>query len=145
MGFPDNCLRGIPSVKQIEEDGGVSTTLFLFDDNHKKSTGELTQSINWEDDDLAIRFTLAQTKNGVPQFEGGVAVIPRKNIEAISSFGAIRGALTYDRQVVPGNAYHGNLVLAPTVSKRLRKLIAGNLATAVTRIVPHIQSDSGAM
>jgi hypothetical protein len=129
--YPDNCLRGIPSKEQIVVEGGAiapHSDVFRFTDT--RANGDFTQSINWKDDRRAIAFTLAQTnRDGGVQFRGGVAVVSRIELDRISKLPTIGQALSYDRERLDDNPYHGNLVLAAGVSPTRRKMIQATLAT----------------
>jgi hypothetical protein len=141
MTYPDNCLRGIWNEQHVGKDGLVDTSVFYFTDACVRPTGDFEQSVNWEDDDKAIPFTLSQKKeDGTPQFKGGVAVIARSELDRLSKLPTLDQALSYDRQPLPENSYHGNLVLAAGVSKQRRKYLAAAIALHVCRIVrqPHI-------
>lgn len=136
MNFPENCLRGIQQKDKILEDGFVATDVFYFDDNHVKENGDFEQSINWEDDEGAIPFTLAQKRSDNSlQFRGGVAILSRADSDRISKLPAGNG-LSYERQKLDDNPYHGNLVLTGSMSKVRRRAIAGTLAVHVVKIIP---------
>ena len=136
MDYPDNCLRGIWNKQQVLEDGLVQSTVFFFSDDHMRANGEFEQSINWEDDEQAVPFTLSQKKeDGSLQFRGGVAVIARADLDRLSRLPAFGHALSYDRQPFPENSYHGNLILAPGITKARRKHIAATIAMHVSHIV----------
>lgn len=64
MNFPDNCIRGIPNNTFLNMDGSVGSHLFHFDVEIDRGDGWTEQSINWEDDDFVIEFTLSQKKTG---------------------------------------------------------------------------------
>ncbi len=97
----------------------------------------IEQSVNWEDDDLAIHHTLHQSKeDGQIQFRSGVAVIPRSVIDELCSLDNVAGCLDYERQPLDDNPYHGNLLLLCEVDKSRMKMIASYLALRVSRIVP---------
>jgi len=137
MAYPDNCLRGIPNENQVQEDGLVSTDLFFFNEQKVRQTGEFEHSINWVDDPSVIPFTLSQKKSDDSlQFGGGIAMIPRAEIDRTSKLPTLDGALSYDRQPLPENLYHGNLILAAGISKQRRRLIAATLAMLVSEIIP---------
>ena len=138
MSYPEYCLRGIPHESQIVEAGLVSSDLFFFSDDHVRASGDFEQSINWQDDDDAIAFTLSQKKrDGISiQFTGGIAIVPRFNLDRLSKLPAFGNDFSYERQTLEENRYHGNLLLKPGVSKQKRKFIATTLAMHVTEIIP---------
>jgi len=135
--YPASCLRGIASKEMILEEGLPSNDVFMFQENQRKGNGDFSQSINWKDDEKAIPFMLAkQNVDGSPQFRGGVAVIERAFIDRLSQAPKVGGALSYERDPIEGNAYHGNLLLRQGVSKNVRRFIAATLALNVTGVVP---------
>jgi len=108
--------------------------LFLFELD--KETNEWKQSINWEDDEGAVGFTLARKKDdGSFSYKCGVARIPRAEIDKIRNFPQVEGRLTYNRDVLDDNQYHGNLLLDQAVTKPVRGLIASSLALACSCII----------
>jgi hypothetical protein len=138
MEFPKNCLRGVPNPSFIVEDGSVGSHLFYFYEKDKREDGLIEQSINWEDDDDAIPFTLAQKKeDGKLQFSSGVVVIPSAEIDRLRKRPTVKDLLLYERQTIENNPYHGNILLAQGVPKPTMKMLAAGLALAVSEIVPH--------
>lgn len=142
MGYPDNCIKGIPNEKEfLIPDGSVAAHLFHFKPEPRRTDSRDEQSVNWEDDDSAVPFTLAQRKEGGErQFRGGVAILPRAEIDRINRRPTVGGILSYERQALPDNPYHGNILLRAGVPKPTMKKIAACLAVAVSRIVePTVQ------
>jgi hypothetical protein len=136
--YPENCLRGIQQKDKILEDGLVASDVFYFDDDHVRENGVFEQSINWEDDENAVSFTLSQRrKDNTPQFKGGIAIIARCELDKLAKFPAVVGeALYYERQIKDDNLYHGNLLLSAAISKPKRRAIAATLALHVSRVIP---------
>lgn len=139
MSFPDNCVRGIPNRKDfLNDDGTVRSHLFRFKEGIAGVDGWDELSINWEDDDCVIEFTLSQRKaDGGFQFKGGAVVIPRPEVDRLNNRPTIKGCLSYERQPLCDNPYHGNVLLRANTSKPTRRLIEAGFALAVSRIVPH--------
>ena len=134
MNYPENSIKGIPNSDFLIEGRNVASHLFHF----KQTTDDVAieQSINWEDDESAIGFTLNQKKeNGDLQFKAGVAILPRSEIDRLSRYPSIREMLSYERSPLANNPYHGNLLLQANVSKRIMKQIAASLALAVSGII----------
>lgn len=69
MCYPDNCIKGIPNQDFILPDGTIGAHLFHFKEVNKRDDNFIEQSINWQDDDNAINFTLKQKKDGDKQFK----------------------------------------------------------------------------
>lgn len=135
MSFPDNCIRGIPSENFLVDDETVGSHLFYFKMEDARDDGWVEQSINWEDDDSVIEFTLNQRKeNGVIKFRVGVVIIPREGIDRLRKFPNVREKISYERQSLENNPYHGNILLRENVPRHTMRMIAGSLALAVARI-----------
>lgn len=136
MAFPINCIRGIPNNRFLIDEGTVGAHLFYFDLGTERHDGWVEQSINWEDNDSVVEFTLAQTRTGGEvQFKGGAALIPRAEIDRLKNLPVTRGLLSYERQAKDDNPFHGNILLQAKTSKPTMRLIAAGLALAVCRVV----------
>lgn len=136
MNFPINSLRGILNNDYIVEDGTVASNLFFFDDKYIRDNRWIEQSINWQDDENAISLTLNQKKeDGTYQFKAGVAILPRKEIDRLINKPNVKGKLSYERQPIENNPYHGNLLLLNEIPKRTMKMWAAVLAVGVSEIV----------
>ena len=136
MGHPTNCIKGIPNDDFLDEDGTPAPHLFYFKDEHVRSDGWKEQSINWEDDESVIEFSLNQRKeDGSVQFKAGVTIIPRNELDRLNNRPTIRGVLSYERQPLDNNPHHGNILLQANVSKPAMKKIAAGLALAVSRVI----------
>jgi hypothetical protein len=134
MCFPENCVRGIFDATYLP-DGIVGSHLFHFN-GPDRGDGWKEQSINWQDDDYAVEFTLNQTKDGQLLFKAGVVILPRAEIDRLNSKPVVNGVLSYERQRRDNNDYHGNLLLRSNVPSRQMKLIAAGLALAISEIIP---------
>lgn len=136
MTFPENCLRGIPNSSFLDADGSVGSHLFYFRPEDVRDDGWTEQSVNWEDDLQAIEFTLNQEKEeGGKQFKAGVVILPRREIDRLNRQPTVNGVLSYERQQLDDNPYHGNLLLKTEVCKRVMKKIAAGLALHVSTII----------
>ena len=135
MNFPDNSIKGIPNKEFLIDETTVGSHLFHFKQTRDDEFVE--QSINWEDNEFVIDFTLNQKReNGNLQFNAGVAVLPRSEIDRLNRRLAIRGLLSYERSPLNDNPYYGNLLLQANVPKAKMRQIAAGLALAVSKIIP---------
>jgi hypothetical protein len=132
--FPDSCIRGIPNEDFIIRENAVASHLFNFKDEHYRK-GWLEQSINWNDEEQAIDFTLNQLKNGVIKYKYGVAIVSRFKLDDLNRTLAIQGSLLYERNALEDNKYHGNILLNASVPKPLRRMVASGIALAVEAII----------
>ncbi len=143
MSYPENSIKGIPNDDfLIKDHGTVGAHLFYFEQIRRD--GARMQSINWEDRESVIDFTLNQKKeNGELQFKAGVAIVPRFEIDRLNQRPTIKGLLSYERETLDDNPYHGNLLLQANVPNPIRKMIAAGLALVVSGIIPQRQNSSG--
>ena len=129
MDYPDSCLRGIPnSANYVNPGGSIGSNLFYFTDAAREDA-KLAVSVNWEDDGNVESFILSQQKpNGELQFGGGVARLSRQHIEHVMAITQLIGLLSYEREPLPNNNYHGNILLNSGTEIATMKQIAASLA-----------------
>jgi len=133
MPYPECCLKGINLKDAFSEDGDLQSHIFYFIRHDENPHCWKKQSINWQDDDSAIGFTLEQKNaDGSLQFKYGIIVLLRQEIDRLNNRPQINGILSYDREVLPDNRYHGNLLLAAGVSQKKMKMVAAILAIDAT-------------
>ncbi len=131
MEYPENCIRGVPNETFIRENFIIGSDLFYFKDRDSQEDGWTDLSINWQDDDLAIEFTMNQKKDGSDelQFKAGVVIVPRDEIDRIKNRYTRMNKLSYERVPLEENKYHGNLLLSNDMVKTpIMKQIAGIIA-----------------
>jgi hypothetical protein len=131
MAYPDSCIRGIPNTNCLTEENTLaSRNLFQF--HRANADGWLEESINWNDDINAIRFTLEQKKDVGDEckFGIGIAILVRNEIDLIIRKRGISDRLQYERKPIqePPNAYHGNLLIKNDIPKQLKESIRSQLA-----------------
>jgi hypothetical protein len=142
--FPEKLLRGIPDKNFLTEERRASANLFHF----KEVLGERRQnavvredgyyeeSINWYDNEEAVKYLLAQTREeGGLKYKEGAAVISKEGIDRIRILPEVNHRLSYERNAVEGNSFHGNLLLRRETSKPTMKMIAGAIALCVEEII----------
>jgi hypothetical protein len=96
----------------------------------------IEQSINWEDDDSVIEFTLNQRRtDGALQFKEGVVILSRSAMDRLNKLPLVRGLLGYERSPLDGNPYHGNLLLPEEVPKAKMIRIAAGLALTMSGMI----------
>lgn len=134
--YPANCIKGIPNDTFLIDEDRVAPHLFHFKLDSTRPDGWVEQSINWQDDDSAIEFTLGQTKDsGEQHFKAGATVLPRHEIDRLIQRPVVNGLLSYERDSLPSNPFHGNILLREGVPKPTMKMIAAGLALAVADII----------
>ena len=129
MEYPESCVRGIQSAEWVLPDGSILTGLFQFDPAKARPDGWVEQCVNWHDDDGAVELVLNQrTENGAFQFKGGAAIVSREEIDRIRAAPNRHNMVSYERQPLAGNPYHGNVLLNSSVPTAVRKQIQATLA-----------------
>lgn len=136
MTFPENCLRGIPNNDLVTQDGVPSSNLFYPMNN-------LEVSINWEDDQNALLFTLSQKRDDNEfQFKYGVAILPLVKIDEIINECFLQEPISINREPLEDNPYHGNIVYKESLTKEAKRMIAGMLALNISSVIKRdISSD----
>lgn len=136
MEYSKYLLRGIPKDNWVQ-DGIITSAAFQFDDNHMKDEW-MAQSICWEDDDsvCSVMFQQRKKENNDLQFKAGIARLPRESIHYINRLNILKGIISYDREPLEDNPYHGNLLLNVISSKTQRRMISVQLASHILDFVP---------
>jgi hypothetical protein len=137
MDFPDNCLRGVRKQEFITPEGGVSSAVFHpdFRTSESRADGGAELSINWEDNETVLEFTINLKSNGYYQFAYGAVRLPRQEIDHINRFPSSMDGLSYERAPLPDNPYHGNIVFRQDLSKPTVKMVAAALALASSKLL----------
>lgn len=126
MDFPLTCLRGLRSSKWLI-DGRVQSVAFVPDaSTSAKRTDKCSEtSINFEDDSKALAVTRTDSQNA----KYGVARLPLSAIDMASiALGELRVVLSYERQRLRGNEYHGNILFDGSMTKAETHALAALLA-----------------
>jgi hypothetical protein len=135
--YPSNCIKGIPHKDFLLEGGFVRPDLFNFDSKHLRKDGWIEQSINWEDNETVIEFTLKQVKgDGDIHFKAGVALIPTEELDRLKRRPSCKDKIAYERKRLEDNPYHGNLLILNDLPKHVKKAIPSYLMLSVSHVVP---------
>jgi len=139
--FADRFIRGITNKQFISDDGYPLAPLyqFRFDVPEYRTDNCKEESINWHDEENALRNVMLNMKKGmdVPKFSYGAAITDKSVIETLSKNKRYKDSFSYERRKVEGNEYHGNLLFKATASKRdmlqLAECIAGQTYIVIKR------------
>jgi hypothetical protein len=82
-------------------------------------------------------LTQKREKDDSIQFKEGAVVVPLTDLIEVCKLPNIKGHLKYERHKIPGNIYHGNLLLHKSVDKKLMQIIAANISIRVVEYVPN--------
>ncbi len=134
-GYPDNFLRGLRKSSDTKKDGVISTEAFDPDVRPDKlrPNGDAETSINWEDNQEAITKTLAD-------YPYGVVRVARQDIDYWIIRRKLANMLFYERNQIPGNPYHGNIVFAAALTPGDKKRTLSFLAVHAN-LIPATLSD----
>jgi len=119
--LPSTLVRGLRKKDAIVQ-GKVSLVAFVPDG--KRPNGGREASVNWEDDEGALPQVLADKKNSAH----GAARVARAWIDEVAASEGCDGALAYERQSLPENSYHGNLVYTADLENVRERMIASCIA-----------------
>ena len=132
VDYPDKFARGIPNDSYLE-DGLPASHLFYFEANASCEPRDdrcNEVSVNWCDDDGAVEQLLRQAKaDGTLQFKAGAVLLSKEKLDYLMHTPLVSNRLSYERRAIPGNSYHGNLLLTSDTPKSLMKRIAASIAT----------------
>jgi hypothetical protein len=131
--YPRRCIRGIRSKDHFHEDGILGAAAFQFEHNPQRQDSFMEASVNWEDDPSVIDFTMNRKKGNTDEFEfkAGVAVVSLERLRAGLRQFVESGALAYERNSLPDNRYHGNLLVKDSMAKPTIRLVMAGMALAV--------------
>jgi hypothetical protein len=135
--FPEHCIRGVGKEKYIYDDDTVSAGLFIPDKRTASTRGDggFETSINWEDNNDVLVFTLEyRDENNHLAFPHGAVRVPRQEIDHVNELESTRDTLTYERGPLPDNPYHGNIVFRGSLPNPRLTMIANILAAASSKV-----------
>ncbi|MBA7692371.1 hypothetical protein ES703_100938 [subsurface metagenome] len=135
MDYSDNLLRGISVDEWICDDLVTAAAFQIKFEEPFLRNGCAAQSICWEDDASVIEVMLQQKKDGHFQFRAGIARLQREAIDRIIKQPSFSGILSYDREPLDNNPYHGNVLISPASSKTQRRLLPAVIASNVLDII----------
>ena len=139
--YPNRFIRGIANRDCLRDQSGtlsvsnIGGAAFTFSPQPNHTDGKWELSVNWEDDNDAISFTLSQKKEGRIQFRVGVVILPRTAIDEINKSPSTPNWLSYERLSVNDNKYHGNLLVNSDLHRQNKRLLSGLLAWRVVEVV----------
>ena len=128
-------IRGISDPSWVS-DGYASAALFQFkESNRREGFSEL--SINWYDDEGALDQILSQRKekDNTIQFKGGAAILSKESVASINKIPRYIGTTHFDRDELPDNKYHGNILISNNLHKMAKLGIQHYLAMHVEDII----------
>ncbi len=130
--FPETLLRGISKKDFITSEGTPSALVYFPDERSLKSRndGNIETSINWEDDQNVLGFTLNNFPNGVTRLN-------LSDLIKINSYPASLRKLSFERSpdLINNNPYHGNILFCDNLSKPVLRMISASLALASSIVI----------
>lgn len=146
--YPEELYRGVSSINDITKEGYVMAGAFKFDNYDGDSRGNdgfCELSINWNDDENAIKVLLEQHKpfKEEKQFKAGYCKLKRSYIDLMLKQYIDDNRFKYERKPIEAkpeedvhsNPYHGNLLMVNDLDKNAKKNIQHSLATLAGSII----------
>jgi hypothetical protein len=136
--LPAYCLRGLRKADWVIDQAVIATEAFIPDPRTAKtrSDGGKETSINWEDTAEVEKFTFADKQNA----QHGLARLATAAILHISrTVPGITMPLNCERQPLPKNDYHGNIVYSAKVNPKVEKMLAAALALKGQFVPPSLE------
>jgi hypothetical protein len=133
--LPDSCLRGLRKQDWVDDRFIISAAAFEPDSRTaagRKDGGKET-SVNWEDDSKVESFTFEDKINA--QY-GAARISTTQIVQTSNTAAALATPLSCERQRLPGNQYHGNIVYSANLNKRMERLLAASLALKSSFVSP---------
>jgi len=136
--YPSKLIRGISNPNDLNDEGHVTLSVFIFKSNPFRSDGKEELSVNWCDDySKAVSIAMNQTKeDGSIQFRAGVAIIQKSTLDEMKKSPICMGRLDYERAPLDDNEFHGNITCVSGLTKQTRDMIRASLVLSVSSIVP---------
>ncbi len=136
MGFPNLFIRGISNKQDLDEESIVLSGAFDFQEVSREDEYGNELSINWIDDDGAIDEAKNKEKeNGELQFKAGLAILNRTKIDLFFHDHIEQNRFNYERDALPNNKYHGNLLINKSVKKSIVKILKASLSLCVDKVL----------
>jgi len=129
--YPDKFLKGIPNSDKVDEDDAPTSDIFYFTKNEERDDDFLENSINWDDEPESAEHILKRInlkkENDELQFKAGYAIMCRHQLDHLLTRPLMKGVVSYERNVLSDNKYHGNLLVLYSISKPKMKRIAATI------------------
>lgn len=139
--FPLAFIRGIPKLDNInKERNTVMAALFIPNSKTSQTRSDQGQeiSINWEDDGTVLSFTLTMPKeNNLTSlaFPHGAVRLLTEVLDEVNNKPATANTLTYERNTLENNPYHGNIVFKSGLPGHTISMIASVLAYSAGNVL----------
>lgn len=139
--YPNKLIRGLSNPNDLDDEGSVSVSFFIFQENQQRTDNKKELSINWCDDkSKALSIAMNQTKgDGSLQFKVGVAVLSRGTLDMLKKSYQCKGKLDYERAPIENNEFHGNITCVTGLKKPIENLIRAALVLSVTSVITREQ------
>lgn len=129
--FPECFLRGFNTNECYTKEHNIAIGAFQFG-NHtdKRNDNYHEASINWEDDEGAVKILLEQKKDETNElmFKYGYARLPLNLVKMTLKSLMVKNYLNFERKPLEYNPYHGNILISGSINKQEKSMIQNNLA-----------------
>ena len=129
--FSECFLRGFNAKDCFTKEQNVAIGAFQFG-NHTDTRNDNYHeaSINWEDDEGAVKTLLEQKKDDTDDlmFKYGYARLPLNLVKMTLKSLMMKDYLNFERKPLENNPYHGNILIPGDINKQEKSMIQNNLA-----------------
>lgn len=129
--FADCFLRGFNTKDCFTKEQNIAIGAFQFG-NHadERNDNYHEASINWEDDEGAVKTLLEQKKEDTDDlmFKYGYARLPLNLVKMTLKSLMTKDYLNFERKPLEINPYHGNILIPGDINKQEKSMIQNNLA-----------------
>lgn len=137
--YPELFYRGVQNDNDVDENGYLKSSAFLFGSSYRESDDMGELSIVWNDceDSLVILRNQKNKKKADFQFKIGYATVQLSRFTNTVITQLNDGLVNYERRPIEGdislgieaNPYHGNILIHKSASDQMKKNIQHSLAT----------------
>ena len=124
-------MRGFNTKDCFTKEQNIAIGAFQFG-NHtdERNDNYHEASINWEDDEGAVKTLLEQKKDdtGELMFKYGYARLPFNLVKMTLKSLMMKDYLNFERKPLDNNPYHGNILIPGDINKQEKSMIQNNLA-----------------
>lgn len=129
--LPECFLRGFTNKECFTKEQNIAIGAFQFGDHTDKRIDNYHEaSINWEDDEGAVKILLEQKKEDTDdlKFKYGYARLPLNLVKMTLKSLMTKDYLDFERKPLENNPYHGNILIPGNINKQEKSMIQNNLA-----------------
>ena len=138
MDFPINRIRGLREASYFNSfNNSINVKGYLPDTRTKEKREDkgFETSINWEDNQNVAKFTIEFKENSKLCYPLGIVRLERNELDRIISNPGTKDMISYEREKLENNEFHGNIVFRGDLPQNMQSMIASTLACYSSRVI----------